>query len=144
MKTSIPKAPAKPKQAPAAAASSHIWWYVLALFGVLVLGFLIYAPALDGPFVLDDLYLPFMNPTLVQQPLRIWMNVRPFLMLTFYANYHVNGTEPYYYHWLNIFFHCLNAVLAWAIIRKLLQLVGENREFLSVFAGLLFLVHPIQ
>ncbi len=148
MKTSTLKAPAKSKQSQAQAVSSgrtqDWWWYALGVLAVVLFGFVIYSPALDGPFVLDDLYLPFMNPTLTQQPLRVWMSVRPFLMLTFYANYHLNGTDPYYYHWLNIFFHCLNAMLAWAVVRKLLQKVGERREFLSVFAGLVFLAHPVQ
>ena len=148
MKTSTLKSPANRKQpqavTPSNASSQTWWWYALGLLAVVLFGFTLYMPALDGPFVLDDLYLPFMNPTLTQQPLRIWMNVRPFLMLTFYANYQLNGTEPYYYHWFNIFFHCLNAVLAWAIVKKLLSIVGEKRGFLSVFAGLVFLAHPVQ
>src|SRR5258707_1130600 len=58
------------------------WWhYGLMLLGVVLIAFEIYGPALDGPFVLDDIYLPFMNPALANRPLQAWINVLPLLLL---------------------------------------------------------------
>src|SRR5258708_21628726 len=124
------------------------WWhYGLMLLGVVLIAFEIYGPALDGPFVLDDIYLPFMNPALANRPLQAWINVRPLLMLSFYANFKMHGTEPYYYHWLNVLIHALNSILAYLIVRKMLDWVGEKgtrREILAAFAGAVFLTHPVQ
>ncbi len=124
------------------------WWhYALGVLAAFLVAFEIYGPALNGPFVYDDVYLPFMNPTYLDKPLTFWANVRPLLMASYWMNYQSSGIEPYAYHWFNVFLHVLNSVLAYAVVRKFLSMVGEAgwmRETLAVFAGALFLLHPIQ
>src|SRR3954454_14404356 len=124
------------------------WWhYALGLLAVCVVAFEVYGPALTGPFVYDDVYLPFMNPVYLNQSLAFWANVRPLLMASFWMNYQTSGIEPYPYHWFNVLLHVFNAVLAFAIVRKFLGFAGESgwkREALAIFAGALFLLHPIQ
>ncbi len=48
--------------APATGTKRFVWWPWAAALAGLFLAFAIYGPALNGPFVLDDLYLPFGNP----------------------------------------------------------------------------------
>ncbi len=124
------------------------WWhYLLGFFLLLFLGFEIYQPALNGPFVFDDVYLPFMNRTYFNQPFRMWASVRPLLMLSYWMNYQNSGLEVEPYHLLNILLHTFNSLLASLIVRKFLELAGETgwrREVLAIFSGALFLLHPIQ
>lgn len=124
------------------------WWhYALGFLAAFLIAFEVYGPALSGPFVYDDVYLPFMNPTYLDKPLAFWANVRPLLMASYWINYQSSGIEPYAYHWFNVMLHVVNSVLAYLIVRKFLAMAGESgwmREVLAIFAGALFLLHPIQ
>jgi tetratricopeptide (TPR) repeat protein len=113
---------------------------------VIVVAFMVYGPALNGEFLFDDNYLPFLMP-IADAPLRFWLGVRPFLMVSYWLNYQTSGLEPYSYHAVNVLFHALNAVLIALVVRRALGWVGEQgwrRELLAVFAGGLFLLHPVQ
>jgi hypothetical protein len=114
----------------------------------LVAGLIVYGPALSGPFVFDDQYLPFFSPHFAEQPmLQAIRGVRPFLMFTFWANSHIAGTEPYLYHLFNLLFHVVNSLLVFLIARKVISWAGGEgriRDGLAAFAGALFLLHPVQ
>lgn len=124
------------------------WWhYALGLFALLFIAFEVYAPALSGPFLYDDSYLPFLIPDVVNQPLKAWLGVRPLLMATYWLNYQTSALEPYAYHVVGLLFHILNSILAALIVRRFLEWTGAGgfpRSLLSVFSGALFLLHPIQ
>ena len=86
-----------------------------------------YAPALYGPFLFDDLYLPMNAPGAAHMPLLDWMKgVRPLLMFTYWVNYQLSGLNTASYHAWNVVFHFLNGLLVYFIVRKLLQLAGER------------------
>jgi hypothetical protein len=113
----------------------------------LLLVFEVYSGALRGPFLLDDLYLPFGMPGASQVAMEMWMARRPALMATFLLNFKMSGQEPYSYHVFNVALHWLTAVIAFLLFRKLLGIVGEEgrkRDLLALAAGALFLLHPIQ
>jgi tetratricopeptide (TPR) repeat protein len=103
---------------------------------------------MKGPFVFDDPYLPFLDPNVGKASFFQWIaGVRPMLMTTFWMNYAVSGTDPYPYKVVNVLFHCASAVLVWLTLSKLLSWAGVDtslRRILSIFGGLLFLVHPMQ
>ena len=124
------------------------WWICAAVFlCFLYVAFEVYAPALNGEFLFDDEYLPFSKPELQTAPLRLWLGVRPFLMISYWLNYKVSGFEPFWFHVVNVFLHALNTLLVWLVVRRILGRVGESgkhREFLAGFAAGLFLLHPIQ
>ncbi|MBC8167166.1 MAG: hypothetical protein H7Y20_15010 [Bryobacteraceae bacterium] len=130
-------------------ANNNIAWWVYAI-GILLTAFLafeVYNPALSGEFLFDDQYLPFMMPDVQNAPLRAWLGVRPLLMVSYWLNYRYSGLEPYPYHVVGVGLHALNAILAWAVVRRLLRIVnhtGITREILACFAGGLFLLHPAQ
>src|SRR3954447_18208720 len=70
------------------------WVWLLSFLIVLIVGFEVYSPALNGEFLFDDHYLPFLMPELQSAPLRAWLGVRPLLMLTYWLNYQNSGLDP--------------------------------------------------
>ncbi len=135
------------KAAAAAGGPPRGRWLAAALVAAAA-AYAAYGPALDGPFVFDDLSQPFLRPDSGSQVLSYWLRgVRPVLSLTFWLNLRLSGVQPYSYHLLNLLLHLGASVLAFLVARKLLDRVGESgwrREVLAVFAGGLFLLHPVQ
>jgi hypothetical protein len=71
---------------------------------------------------------------------------RPLTVLTFRLNFFAHGLEPQLYHLVNGFLHMGCSILVW----KTAQIVFSNNQKIklshygSIFAGLLFAVHPIH
>src|SRR5262245_32231666 len=107
---SSPVAVAEPPESPRRATGQSFWIGGAALVAALVLGFIVYGPALQGPFVFDDFALPFRHPDFRSESLRDWMaSVRPLLMLSYWFNYQLSGRESTLsYHVLTLLIHCLN------------------------------------
>lgn len=124
------------------------WVYLLAALAVLWLTVEVYSPALRGPFLFDDLYLPFMRPGEIQAPLSHWLGqIRPMLMVSYWINYRFSRENPYPYHLFNVLAHFLTGALIFLIARKLVGqagVTGRRGEILSAFVAGLFLLHPLQ
>ncbi len=108
----------------------------------------IYGPALRGPFLFDDLYLPFTNPGLQDAPLRYWLGqIRPVLMFSYWLNYRLAGMEPYLYHFFSVLAHFIAGFFVWLVARGLLERAGlepARRTLFTAFVTLMFLWHPLQ
>ena len=151
--TNIRKNPDKtrPSTPPASAVAptpwTPAWWHwIVAVVVTLLVAFEVYGPALNGEFLFDDSYLPFLNVP-VDAPWRVWVGVRPLLMFSYWLNLKTSGLNPYPYHAVNVVFHAFNAILAGLVVRRALHWVGESgwrREVLAIFGGALFLLHPVQ
>ena len=141
---------AEREKAPQRAAPDGLrpWHYGLALVAAFLALYAVYGPALSGPFVLDDSFLPFTAQEYTSAPLVHWMRgLRPLLMLTFWINYRLSGLETFSYHFLNLLLHLAAGTLCFLMVRKLLERAGESgwrRDSLAAFAGGLFLLHPLQ
>lgn len=124
------------------------WHYWAALGAAFLAVSIVYWPAVDGPFVFDDLYLPFAAPELASASLAHWVRgIRPLLMFTFWFNHRISGVEPFSYHFLNLLLHLVTGALSFLIVRKFLDRAGESgwkRDGLAAFAAGLFLLHPLQ
>lgn len=141
------------------------WWYYAAgLLATIVVAFQVYAPALHGEFVFDDLHMPFLDPNAADWALKVWLGVRPFLMTTFWANYQVSGVNPYGYHVVNVLLHAGASFVLFFVVRRILQFaensfpygnrVNRDRKgaepfalhatLLSLIAAFVFLLHPMQ
>jgi protein O-mannosyl-transferase len=135
-------------QAETTPAQPFIWWPWAAGLAALFVLFEVYGPALDGPFVLDDRYLPFFSPELQNRPLITWLTqTRPLLMFSFWLDHVRSGVEPHTYHVTNIFLHFLTSVLVTLVVRRLIQLAeitGSTCMALSLIAGAIFALHPLQ
>ena len=105
-----------------------LWVYFVGAFLALFIAFEVYQPAIHGPFLFDDRYLPFLQPGFAEASLRSWLSgVRPLLMLTYWMNYQAVQTDPYWYHVLNVLFHVADAALVWLIVAKILEWAGVER-----------------
>lgn len=134
--------------APTVKADTTRWFLLAGLFAFAVALFEIYRPALSGPFLFDDVYLPFMIPNFAQNPLRDWVaGVRPTLQVSYWLNYRLFGLDPYYYHLANLVLHTAAGYFVWLIARKLLAFAkfdAPQLEIFSAFAAAVFLLHPLQ
>jgi Flp pilus assembly protein TadD len=101
-----------------------------------------------APFFFDDWALPFTLQTYRLTPLSDWLSgVRPVLMFTYWINYQQGGVDPRAYHILNIWFHFFNTALVFLIVRRIggwVETDAWKRNILSLFAAMLFLLHPLQ
>jgi len=124
------------------------WHYWAALGAAFLAVCIVYWPAVDGPFVFDDLYLPFTAPEVASASLAHWVRgLRPLLMFSFWINHRISGMEPFSYHFLNLLLHLVTGALSFLIVRKFLGRAGESgwkRDGLAAFAAGLFLLHPLQ
>ncbi len=140
-KTAAPAEAQKPKR---------VWWPWAAALAGLIIVLAVYGPALSGAFVLDDRYLPFMDPNAAQMPFQTWVTgLRPLLYFSYWLNFHFqsNAVDPEGYHLTNVLLHFLGSVVITLIAARLLELAGTTgraRTTLSVIAGGLFLLHPLQ
>lgn len=130
-------------------ANPWIWIYTASMAIALFAAFGVYWPAIHGPFLLDDMRLPFMLPNAADVTLKEWINqTRPLLMLSFWLNFQQSGAqETFGYHAINILLHFFNTIFVFLAIRKILSWgaveVWRNR-ILSFFAAGIFLLHPLQ
>ncbi len=124
------------------------WWPWLAALAGFVVVFQVYGPALNGEFVFDDRTAPFFSPHFTDQ-FSAWVGrYRPMLMLTFWLDYKIaGGVDPARYHQTGLLFHFVTSVLISLIVAKLAEwagVAGKMRAALGVFAGAIFLLHPLQ
>ncbi|MGH9632553.1 MAG: hypothetical protein ACRD7E_29965, partial [Bryobacteraceae bacterium] len=124
-------------------------WLAAALgVGALIVAFILYSPALNGPFVFDDLGLPFFAPSFAQHTIDSWLSgVRPLLMLSYWIDFQVSGRNPWTYHVVNVLMHVVNSLLVFVVLSRILRLQAiDNRRSLwfSAIAASIFLVHPLQ
>src|SRR5512141_903606 len=126
----------------------RIWWPWAAALAGLFLALEVYGPSLNGAFVLDDRYLQFMDPDIARAPFQSWvLGLRPLLSFSYWLNFQSSGTESYAYHLTNVLLHFLGSMVVGLVAAKLLALAGttgRERSVLSVIAGGLFLLHPLQ
>lgn len=138
----------EPAPAVGKAGQGFVWWPWIAAFAALSIVYQVYSPALEGAFVFDDRYLPFLTPQVQNQPLSAWLTGnRPLLMVSFWLNYQAGGIEPGGYHAVNVLLHFMTSVLITLALLRLLKWNSVERpvrELLAVFGGALFLLHPLQ
>src|SRR6476620_408645 len=131
----------KAAPAPAAAEPSlfkiPVWAYAVALFLALNVAFLLYGPALDGPFLFDDFGLPFYSRSFAQQPLIHWLaGVRPVLMLSYWINFQMSARDPWTYHAFSILLHTAIAALVFVLLLRLLRLRSVDNRRALLCAGI--------
>ncbi|MBW1988835.1 MAG: tetratricopeptide repeat protein [Deltaproteobacteria bacterium] len=128
----------------------------LALF---LLPFVLYAPSVPGPFLLDGMTSIKTNPSIRisrLDPQSLWeaatggyVKHRPIPHLTFALDYLAHGMEPAGFRLVNILIHSLAALALFALFFTTLSLAqpGASRaraRNLAFFAALLWTAHPVQ
>lgn len=107
------------KRNPAAAAvyadaAPRPWVYVLSAVAAVLLVFWAYWPAIDGPFLFDD--IGFSSRAL--SPAAWLHGVRPVLGFTYWINSRISQDTTYSYHVFNLMVHCFagGAILLLSLI----------------------------
>ena len=129
------------------------FYWLLLFLSFLFIAAILYSPSLGGPFQYDD-YAQILDnkvltgrdlPTLLSSVFRFtahpdgWTGTRDFVRATFLVNWQWWGEKPLGYRWINLVIHVVNATLVAFLIALLLKKI-----WISAFAGLLFLVHPLN
>jgi tetratricopeptide (TPR) repeat protein len=117
------------------------------LAGAFAISLAVFAPSLNGGFIFDDLHLPFADPHAAKATPAFWIGgVRPILMLTYWINFLISGTDTLSYHLVNLFIHASNAVLIFFIYDRLFEIsrAKVDRRWFALFGASLFLLHPLQ
>ena len=124
------------------------WWMWAAAAAALAAVAWAYAPAMRGPFLFDDTFLPFAVSGLAQQPLLGWLHSqRPLLMATYWMSAQLSPDDTWWFHFMNVVIHAIASGLAFWIVRRLLQWAAvekSKRNLLAGVAAALFLLHPVQ
>src|SRR5579862_2257911 len=133
-KTAAPAEAQKPKR---------VWWPWAAALAGLIVVLEVYGPALSGAFVLDDRYLPFMDPNAAQFSLRTWIEgTRPLLYFSYWLNYQFGGIDSHGnlltdgYHLANVFLHFLGSLVITLIAARLLELAGTTGRARTVLSAI--------
>ncbi len=119
---------------------------------------LLYFPALSGGFIFDDYtnivdneYIRIDNLSFKSFFSSFGAGIageigRPISALTFALNYYFNGLDPYGYKLVNLFIHCLNAALLFAIIFLLLNKNQKShmKYIVPLVLSLVWAVHPLN
>src|SRR5579885_724389 len=101
------------KTAAAGAPRPIMWWPWVSAGVALLVVYQIYAPALNGPFVLDDRYLPYFSAH-TSDRFGDWVGLlRPLLMASYWLNFTMaGGAEPFPFHATNVLIHFATALMA--------------------------------
>ena len=120
------------------------WWlWLAAIVGVLV----VYGPALHGPLVFDDVYLPIFRENGRPPILAYFQGVRPLFYFSLALTYLLAGSDTLPYHLTNVALHVLSGGLVYLILAWLIEAAGSSRvtaRGTAFWAALLFLFHPLQ
>lgn len=113
---------------------------------------LVYLPALNSPFVYDDGHAIYQNPAVLSgasfskifsdpslfSARRNARMYRPLTLLSYSLNYRIAGFKMPFWHGVHLFFHGLNVLLIFLIVRKITA--NSVGSFVSAF---IFAVHPL-
>jgi len=134
--------------APAPARHPHWQFFALGVVAAAIAVMWAYWPAMNGPFLFDDNFLPFAVSNISTQPLSSFLHgQRPLLMATYWLSARFSPDDTWWYHFFNVVIHCATTVLVFFIVRRLLEWAhaGESRRgLLAGLAAALFLLHPVE
>jgi tetratricopeptide (TPR) repeat protein len=146
----------------AATPSRGAAWTVAAVLAVLV--GVVYVPAVNVPFIFDDIIGIVQNDSIVSlwplvdgakpgplnPPPELPTSARPLVNLSFAINYHFGELSPTGYHLFNLALHFFNAMLLWSITCRTLRLpyfgdrFARSAEWLALAVAGLWSLHPLQ
>lgn len=128
---------------------------------IFIIGLITYFNALFNDFVWDDFGQVVANPdihflrnlpkifggstfyiggfdTSIGEGKNLHQYYRPMMGVTFAAIYNIFGSNPFYFHLIQIILHVVNAILLFIIFKRFLS------KNISTILSLIFLVHPIN
>jgi tetratricopeptide (TPR) repeat protein len=149
----------RPRPAPGATTWPWIPWHAIALAAVTLI---VYANALSGPFVRDDVVAIVENTSIrsladlagIFTPEReLPVAGRPLVNLSLALNYAAGGLSVRGYHAVNLGIHVVCGLLLFGLVRRIVKLVAArgapqgtlpDLTWLAFAVALLWLVHPLN
>jgi len=133
----------------------HELWLVAAFFLMLVVTYLVYQPALKGPFLLDDFdnLLVMENQVTDFDSLKSYLATgnagplgRPISKLSFLLDDNAWPSYPDNFKRTNLLIHLLIGVLVFFTFRLMLSFVWgrQSADWVALFVAAAFLLHPLQ
>lgn len=130
----------------------------IAVFSIIVSGFIVYGNSLNNGFVYDDALVVENNYFLTSwSNLRYFFNDlyfsgsgeaswRPLVTLTYFFDYWLGAGRPFFYHLTNVICHLLSGVFFYYLVFNLILLLdSELPSFKTAFlCALFFVIHPIH
>jgi tetratricopeptide (TPR) repeat protein len=126
---------------------------IISILLIAALGFVVYAPSINGKFIYDDKFLVKEN-TYVKS----WANIgkaftqdigsgadqpfsfyRPLQLVTYMLDYSIWGLREFGYHLTNIILHVLASISVYWFVAVLL-----GNPLVSLITALLFVAHPLH
>lgn len=131
---------------------SHTFLKWLLPILAITAGVLVYLPALNSPFVYDDGHAIYQNPAVLSgasfskifsdpslfSARRDARMYRPLTLLSYSLTYRLAGFKMPFWHGFHLFFHGLNVLLIFLIVRKITADLA-----CSFVSALIFAVHPL-
>ncbi len=127
--------------------------WLIALFGVIVLTFIIYIPALknfltgwdDKDYIIINKLIHNFNFETVKNIFSlksgfIMGNYHPITILSYAIEYHYAKINPSLYHVTNVIIHLLNILMVFLFIK----LLTRNNYLVAFITSLLFAIHPMH
>lgn len=135
------------------------WRHDLGVFALALaacsLAFLLFRPALSGPFVFDDLsnisHLALIDGVLTRDSLGTYLYSfsgslgRPLSALSFLINDWGWPTDPRSFKYTNLLLHLINGLLVFALVSRLAREHGSGRpHFIALATMAMWLLAPLQ
>jgi len=130
---------------------------ILSVTLICLVGGIIYANSLYGPFQYDDYDYIIQKVGIrdVSDFSAIWHTLgnptRVITFLSFALNYHFHGLNTFGYHMTNLIIHLINGVLVYWLTfltfqtpRMKHEKTAQNKHFIALFCSLIFIAHPLQ
>ncbi len=129
-----------------------------AILLYLVIGFAIFGSSFSNDFLLDDqqqiIDNPFVhklaswpahfsNSTMATGNQLAGIYYKPLMMITYSAVWNIFGPQPNGFHIVQLLLHITNCLLIFILFSKIFKL-NHQVFFISLFAGLIYLCHPIN
>ncbi len=127
---------------------------LMGLAIIILLGIIIYSNSFNCSFHFDDI-LRIVDNIKIQNlaDIKAWWNYypsRPIGTFSFALNYHFNQLDLWYWHFVNLAIHLINACLVWWLTFLIFsspvlkdQQIAKNKKILSFMTALLFVSHPL-
>ena len=122
---------------------SNLWYVLLGIAVISLVSYVVYRPALNGEFVLDDELLTQDKLIKVSDGLyRLWFTTEPtdywpVTSSSFWFEWRLFRGSPTGYHITNLVIHVVDCLLLWLLLKRL-KIPG------SFLAALIFAVHPVN
>lgn len=114
---------------------------------LIVVAVLAYLPAMDAPFLFDDLTSPVLHPEDSPPLSNLMKSSRPLYFASLWLDRQMFGLAPAPMHVVSLLLHLLNACLMMGVLRRLCGLAGVEESkggWLAAAGAGIFLLHPVM